>query len=78
MACATPVVISDTPALVEIAGGAARIAAATDVDSIRTALSSALATTRDIDPLWPAVCPCRCVLVDACALQTVELLARTL
>ena len=79
MACATPVVISDTPALVEIAGGAARIATATDVDSIRTALSSALATPRHVDPFVArGLAHSAGFSWDACAVQTVALLARTL
>jgi glycosyltransferase involved in cell wall biosynthesis len=79
MACATPVVISDTPALVEIAGGAARIAASTDVDSIRTAVASALATPRDVEPFVArGLVRAAAFSWDACAAQTVDLLARTL
>ena len=42
MACGTPVVISNTPALVEIAGGAAFVARADDVSAIETQLAHAL------------------------------------
>jgi glycosyltransferase involved in cell wall biosynthesis len=51
MACATPVVISDTPALVEIAGGAARIAPALDPVAIALKLTSALGLDRTTDSL---------------------------
>src|SRR4029079_13445086 len=50
MACGTPVVISDTPALVEIAGGAARIAERLNPESIASQLASALSADREHDP----------------------------
>jgi glycosyltransferase involved in cell wall biosynthesis len=49
MACGTPIVISDTPALVEIAGGAARTAGRQSVHSIADQLSGAIAADRQTD-----------------------------
>jgi glycosyltransferase involved in cell wall biosynthesis len=42
MACGTPVVCSDTPALLEVAGDAAAMADATDVEGLVAALGEAL------------------------------------
>jgi glycosyltransferase involved in cell wall biosynthesis len=49
MACGSPVVISDTPALVEIAGGAARIAPSRDIEVLATEVAAALASDRTTD-----------------------------
>lgn len=54
MACGTPVLVSDTPALVEIAGGAARVADRLDPTAIAAGLRSALTANRATDSLVTA------------------------
>jgi glycosyltransferase involved in cell wall biosynthesis len=54
MACGTPVVISDTPALVEIAGGSARIANRDDPQAIAACINDALGTGKSHDPFVAA------------------------
>lgn len=54
MACGTPVVISDTPALVEIAGPAARIADRTSPAAIASRINEAMAVAKPADPFVTA------------------------